>query len=193
MTSSKGNVAAPPELRQPEGNLSSFLISLINPSSLIYFLKIKADLEWLYINTGRSQEGPGAVYGILCSILVYFLKEEKSQYDGIVILKVKLSWSLFSGLPCLLKQNFTFDSVAFTHQHCYPFISLKFEFSSHCFHCHQHINIGVNYSNVSTIWGEIWMTGSTFHHQQEDTIKIKEKHHNIVSLNMPVDDNTSSL
>lgn len=90
MTSSKGNVVAPLVLRQPEGNLSFFY-----KSSLIYFLKIKADLEWLYINTGRSQEGTGAVYGILCSIWVCFLKEEKSQYYGIVISKVKLSWYLF--------------------------------------------------------------------------------------------------
>lgn len=37
------------------------------------------------------------------------------------------------------------------------------------------------------------MTGSTPHHRQEDTIRIKEKHHYIVSLNMPVDENTSSL
>lgn len=79
MTSSKGNVATPPELWQPEGNLTFLLISLINPSSLIYFLKIKVDLEWLYINTGRSQEGPGAVYGILCSIWVCVQKEEKES------------------------------------------------------------------------------------------------------------------
>lgn len=76
------------QLQQPEEFLSFLLISLINASSLIYFLKIKADLEWLYIKV--SARDTCRLWDFLFNF--GFFLEEKSQYDGKVKLIISFFW-----------------------------------------------------------------------------------------------------